>query len=151
MDIRRWRGMNLLSVIKNRNVRNYCYYYPLRIIFSPYSSFTNIINPTLPGCGMKVEVKLNLSEFDIKGLHVYQALCMASLFLFESFILRPSPHELTTATEQQTTRTPMFFSGSGFRLMCGAVLILAQCIVVIGEYVGRACGLLGLMIMVGHQ
>lgn len=103
---------------------------------------------------MKVEVKLNLSEFDIKGLHVYLALCMASSFLFESFILRPSPHELTTATEQQTTRTPMFtmfFSGSGFRLMCGAVLILAQRIVVIGEYVGRACGLLGLMIMVGHQ
>lgn len=47
----------------------------------------NIITPVRPGCRMKVEVKLNLSEFDIKGLHVYQALHMASLFLFESFIL----------------------------------------------------------------
>ncbi|KAI2652840.1 Cytoplasmic dynein 1 intermediate chain 1 [Labeo rohita] len=61
-----------------------------------------------------------------------------------------SPHDLTTVTERQTTRTPMFtmfFSVSGFRLVCGAVLILAQCVVVIGEYVGRACGLFGLMIM----
>ncbi len=47
----------------------------------------NIINPVRPGCRIKVEVKLNLSEFDIKGLHVYQARRMASLFLFESFIL----------------------------------------------------------------
>lgn len=59
------------------------------IIFSQ-ESFQPVQELHEHGCGMKVEVKLNLSEF---GLHVYRALCMDSLFLFESFILRPSPHE----------------------------------------------------------
>lgn len=153
VDIRCWRGMNLLSVIKNRNVQNYCYYYPLRIIFSCTAALRTSWTQHCLDAAWKWKWDWT-SQSLTKGLHVYLALCTASSFLFESFILRPSPHELTAATEQQTTRTPMFtmfFSGSGFRLMCGAVLILAQCIVVIGECVGRACGLLGLMIMVGHQ
>ncbi len=73
--------------------------------------------------------------------------CFCLNLLFELLILRQSPHDLTTATEQQTTRTPMFtmfFSVSGFGLVCGAVLILAQCIVVIGEYVVKHVGSLGL-------
>lgn len=74
VDIRRRRGMNLLSVIKNRNVRNYSYY-PLGIIFS---SFTSIINPILPGCRMKVEVKWNLSEFDM--FTELSACCSSLLF-----------------------------------------------------------------------
>lgn len=97
-------------------------------------------------------------DFALKALHVYQPLGPAGLVwvppLFCTHYFKTAstwPNHHHRAASRHDSRVFCLFSESGFCLVCGVRLILALRRVVIGECAGRACGLSGLMIMVGHQ